>query len=747
MSDTKQTIDQDSLSLSRRSFLKKGAGFTFAIGAGGIVTSTGISLSAAAAESENSLEPNIWVTINPDNSIVARYAGTEMGQGSMTYVPMMLAEHLDADWDKVEAEIVTVHDTAYGNPIFQNWLYTAGSTQIAIYGPKMAMAGTQARKMLMMAAAREWGVDISELSTEPSVVVHQASGRQISYGDIVATLELPAEPPAVDESEFKSKADYRYIGKSVRRRDIPGKSDGSAQYSIDVQVPGMAYAAIKRTPVEGERPIEVDTTRAKDVKGIIDFVTLPYGVAVVGETVEATQKAKSMLQITWSEESPFRQRSSAAMLEEYAANARDLSITGTPWVAGKGDVNEAINNAAEVYDAVYTSDAAYHAQMEPLNAVASVSDDGKSAEIWVGTQGQSVTIVGAAETLGTTQDKIKLHPMIMGGGFGRRGLVHADYLDDALLVSKAMKRPIKVIWSREDDVEAGTFRTAAAQYLRGGFDEDGTLAALHHRVSTPEILPQMNLHRWEVVQPQDVIAMLGSENTTYGIPNHLPEHIKQDRTSRVNAWRGIATSYTKFAVESFMDELAFARNIDPLEFRLQLVQNNPRARKVFETVAEMSEWNRPRGDGVGLGIAYSGYSKSLSAGVVELTVDDDSGIVTINKYWGVGDAGPVVSPRNAQSQLTSNIIWGINSALKERITIENGVVQQTNYHDYHVIRMNEVPDIECQMIETDNPYAGVGELGLAMVAPSIANAIFNLTGVRIRHMPLTPDVVASALAT
>ena len=395
----------------------------------------------------------------------------------------------------MEVEIVTVHDTAYGNPIFQDWLYTAGSTQIAVYGPKMAMAGTQARKMLMMAAAKEWGVDISELSTEPSLVVHQASGRQISYGDIVATLELPAEPPEVEESEFKSKADYRYIGKSVPRRDRFSKSDGTAQYAIDVQIPGMAYAAIKRAPVEGERPLEIDTSRAKTVKGIIEFVTLPYGVAIVGETVEATQKAKSMLQVTWSEESPFRQRSSAAMLQEYAKNARDLSISGTPWVLGKGDVNEAISNAATVYDALYTSDAAYHAQIEPLNAVASVSDDGKSAEIWVGTQGQSVTIVGAAETLGTTNDKIILHPMPMGGGFGRRGLVHADYLDDALLVSKAMKRPIKVIWSREDDIEAGTFRTAAAQYLRSGFDEDGTLIALHHRVSVPEILPQMNKHR------------------------------------------------------------------------------------------------------------------------------------------------------------------------------------------------------------------------------------------------------------
>ena len=743
MSDSK--ANKQPTSLSRRSFLKNSACFSFAIGTSGLITSMSLTESAQASASGAPLEANIWVTIHPDNSIVVKYGATEFGQGSMTHIPMMLAEHLDADWDKVEVEIVKVHDTNYGNPVFLNWLYTAGSTGIAVYGKKMTIAGTQARKMLLSAVAEDWGVAPESLSTEPSVVVHAASGRRISYGDIVATMALPSEAPEVDNAEFKPEAEYRYIGQSVMRRDVPAKSNGSEIYAIDMEIPGMAVAAIKRTPVEGDRPLKIDTSKASKVKGIIDFVTLPDGVAIVGETVEATQKAKSMLRVVWSEESPFRQVSSDETLATYTKNAEDLSISGTPWIMGKGDPKKTLDEAPKVVDALYTTDAAYHGQMEPLNAIASVSADGKSAEIWVGTQSQSTTIVGAAELLETSQDKIKLHPITMGGGFGRRAQIRQQYIDDALLTSKAMKRPIKVVWSREDDIQVGTFRAATAQYLRGCFDTEGKLQAIHHRVAGPEIIPSMNLHRWEAVKPKDVIAMMGSENSTYDIPHHLPEHIKQQRGSRVNAWRGISTSYTKFGIESFLDELAYERGIDPLEFRLQLTHKNPRAKLLFETIAEMCEWNRPREKGVGLGIAFSGYHKSLSVGVAELSVDNDSGRINLHKYWGLGDAGRIVSPRNSQAQLVGNIIWGLSSALKERITIENGIVQQTNFHDYNIMRINELPDIECRMIETDNPSTGVGELGLAMTAPSIANAVFNVTGKRIRHMPLTPSVVSAAL--
>ena len=738
---------------SRRKFLKQSAGFTFAIGAGGFISacdaggpdSASVTSAAAPVSSgAESLQANIWVTIHPDDSIVVKYAGTEMGQGSMTHVPMMLAEYLDADWDKVKVEIVTTHDIAYGNPVFQNMLYTAGSTHVMIYGKKMRVAGTQARKLLMTAVAKHWDVALSELDTEPGVVVHATSGRRMSYGDIVAGVDMPADIPDLDDSDFKPEAKFRYIGKQVMRRDVPAKVDGSAEYGIDVQVPGMSYAAILRAPVEGERPLDVDDVSARDVKGVTDIVVLPYGVAVVGSTVEGTQTGKSRLKVSWSEDSRFRQVSTSTSIAEYSSAAKDLNTVGVAWTS-QGDARGAIDNAADVVSALYTSDPAYHAQMEPLNATASVSDDGKSAEIWVGTQTQSLTIIGAAELLQTDEANITLHPLTMGGGFGRRSLLRQQYIDDALLVSKAVKRPIKVIWSREDDLEAGHFRTAAAQYMRGGFDNNGELIAVHHRVAAPAILPTMNRHRWAEVKPKDVITMLGSENHTYDIAHHLAEHIHQPRASRVIAFRGVGTGYTKFAMESFVDELAHSRDLDPLEFRLQLCHNNPRMIRVIETVAKMADWGREREPDIGLGIALSGYHLSLSAGIVELSVDAESGRIQIHKFWAVGDPGRVVSPRNAKAQVDGNIIFGLSSALTERISVENGIVQQTNFHNYRIMRANEVPDIETRVLSTDNPSSGVGELGTAMVAPAIANAIASLTGRRIRHQPLTPDIVAAAL--
>lgn len=730
--------------MERRKFLRISAGITFAIGAGGLL----VACSESSAPTEAvSLEPvplaaSIWVTIYPDERIKVMYAGTEMGQGSMTATPLVLAEHLDADWRKVTVETVAVHDKAFGNPVFGNLLYTGGSTNVAAYFDKMRMAGTQVRKALLVAAAAHWGVAVRELVTEPGRVIHTPSGRKLSYGEVVRHGVFPAQLPAVDASEFKPQDQYRYLGQDVMRIDVPDKVSGRAQYGMDVQVPGMVYAAIFRTPVEGESPLEIDDGEARKVKGVIDIVRLPYGVAVVGETVEATQWGKKKLAIKWSEVSPLRSANTGESIKQYVQRASDLEAEAVTWNTA-GNANEAFAGAAEIIDATFTSEPAYHAQMEPLNATASVSDDGKSAEIWVGTQTQSLSIIGAAQALGTDPGNIKLHPLLLGGGYGRRSLFRQQYIDDALLVSREIKKPVKVIWSREDDIEAGTFRTATAQYLRGAFDGAGNLTAIQHRVAAPSILEFMNPVRWKATQGKDVITMLGSENTTYDIPNFVAEHVITDRSSRVCAWRGVGTGYTKFAVESFIDELALARGRDPLAFRLALCHKNPRMQKVLETVAEIADWGRPR-EGRALGLAAAGYHKSLAAGIVELSVDEESGALEIQKIWAVSEPGFVVSPRNAEAQLEGNIVFGLSAALKERIELVDGVVQQTNFHQYHILRMSEVPPIETRVLSTQNPPSSVGELGLAMVAPAIGNAIATLTGKRIRHLPLTPDVVKAA---
>jgi isoquinoline 1-oxidoreductase subunit beta len=738
---------------TRRDFIKHTAGFTFVIGAGGYITAcsrsgdseTAMETGAAPATDANPFAPNIWVTVYPDDSIVVRYAGTEMGQGSMTHVPVILAEHLDADWDKVEVDIVKKHDPAYGNPIFQNTLYTAGSTQVLVYGPKMRTAGAQARKMLLNAAAKFWNVAAGELTTEPSVVVHGPSGRRMTFGEIVATAELPTEIPELDDGDFKTDAEFRYIGKQIMRRDVPAKSTGSEHYGIDVQVPGMTYAAVLHAPVEGESPADVDDSTARQVKGVSEIVSLPNAVAVVGDTVEATQKGKKALRVSWTNTSPFRKKNSAAAIEEYSAAAKDLTKTGTEW-SKQGDIDGAFSGAKHTVDALYTVDAAYHAQMEPMNATVSVSPDGKSAEIWVGTQSQSLTIMGAAEALGTDISNITLHPLTMGGAYGRRTNLRQEQIDDALFISRAIKKPVKVIWTREDDFQLGNFRTPASQYLRAAFDQDGKITAVHHRVGAPTILPSMNWHRWDAVKPKDVITMLGSENRVYDIPNYFAEHVVTQRCCRVTAFRGVGVGYTQFAKECFIDELAASRNQDPMAFRMELCRNDPRSLKILETVARMADWRSPRKNGRGLGLALATLHSGQCAGVVEISLDRKSGQITVHNIWLAADPGKVISPRNTKAQITGNMIFGLSAALLERIDIRNGEVIQSNFNNHPILRITQLPNIEVEVLSTDNPSSGVGEFGISIPSAAISNAIAGLTGARVRHHPLTPDVVARALA-
>jgi len=738
----RQTIP--TASTNRREFLQGVGGLTLVIGSSGLITACSPEQAEELARTGSTeITPNIWVTLSSDDSITVQFPATEMGQGTSTSLPLVLADELDADWDNVIVETVSFHDEAYGNPFFQNMLYTAGSLTIQAYFEPMRRAGAQARKLLLQSAADTWGVPVAELQTEPSVVVHPASGRRLSYGEIVANTQLPETLPEVEDSELKPYGTHRYLGHDTPRRDMAAKSDGSAQFGIDVQVPGMVYASVLRTPVEDEEPMEIDDSAARAIDGVTDIVPLPWGVAVVADTYEASKWGKEALDVTWSRTSRFREANLESDLEAYVGQAEDLEQTGNAW-RETGDIAAAMEGAAEIVEATYRTDPAYHAQMEPMNATVNVTEDGKAAEIWVSTQTQSLSILGAAEFLETTPDKITLHPMFIGGGYGRRTLRRQKYVEDALLVSRAIGKPVKVIWTREDDVKDGTFRNAAAQCLRAGFDEEGRLIAWHHRVAAPRVLEYMNPPRWEASGGRDVIAMLGAENSRYDIPNVLAEHILTERCSRVCAWRGVSTSYTKFAAESFVDELAATRGMDPLQLRMELCHSNPRALAVLEAVTEMADWSRPR-EGTALGLALAGYSSTFAAGIAEISVDDVSGVVNVLNYWMAADAGYQISPRNSEAQLEGNAIFGISNALRERIDITGGEVQQSNYFDYPVMRMNEIPNVEIRVISTDNPPTGIGEIGLASTGASIANAVFAATGARVRHLPLTPERVLAAI--
>lgn len=730
-----------SVSTNRRTFLKGGAGLVFMIGAGGLVTAC---TDNGDTSSEDGMMPNIWLRIAADGRVTIQYPATEMGQGTMTALPAVLAEELDADWSKVEVETVRIHDTAYGNPIFGSMLYTAGSATLEGYFDIMRRAGAQARKLLIEAAATHWSVVPERLDTEPGVVIDRDSDRRLGYGEIAA-FARPDTLPKVTEADFKPRAAYRLLGRDLPRLDLPAKVDGSAEYGMDVQVPGMVHAAVLHAPVEGERPLEIDDSAARAIPGVSDVVSLDSGVAVIGDRVEAVMAGKAALTVTWSEDSPFRTANSEDTLGSYDAAARDLSQPGAPW-RQEDDAPAAIAGAARVMEASFLTDYTYHAQMEPLAATASVSEDGKSAEIRVGTQTQSLTILGAAQALDTSPDRISLHPLYMGGGFGRRAPLRQQHIDDALFLARAIGKPVKVIWSREDDVKRGAFRPAAAQHLRAGLDENGRIVGWHHRVATPSVIAYMNPLRWEQTGGKDIVSMLGADSANYTIPAFLAEHVVTERQARICAWRGVATSYTKFAAESFIDEIAAATGRDPLDLRLELCRDHPRAQAVLRRAAEMAGWPQPPGENTALGMGLASYKDgSVSAGIAEIRLDRESGEIRVTRVWMAAEAGLIAAPSNATAQIEGNIVWGISSSLKERISIIDGQVEQNNFYDYNVLRMADMPEIKIDLLPSEHPPSGIGELGLATLPPAIANAFAALTGKRLRRMTFTPERVLAAL--
>ncbi len=727
--------------VTRRGFIKGAAGITFVIGASGLVAACG---TEREAEVLARFEANVWATITPDGRIAVMVAAAEMGQGPMTSLPLIFAEEADADWNDIVPVQVTELRKEYGNPFFGGIIYTGGSRAVDDYYLHLRRAGAQTRLLLMMAAAEHWQVPLGELSTEPSVVIHKASGRRLGYGDIAAFAEVPDTLPEITDADLKARADFRLIGRDMPRIDAPLKVRGAAQYAMDVRVPGMVYAAMLHAPVEGETPLRIDDTATREVDGVVDVVKIDNGVAVIGETVEATRFGKDLLDIEWTTTMPGQGHSSAATLAKYSKAANNLELKGTPWRA-EGDVDAAFAGAAEIVTHEYLCDHVYHAQMEPLNATAFVNEAGDGADLWCGTQSQSLTMLTAAKTLGTTTEKIKLHQMYLGGGFGRRAELEPTYVIEAIQLSRHLKKPVKVIWSREDDLEGGWFRPSTAQLMRAGFDKDGNVIAWNHRMAGPSVLAFYNSWRWSKTGGKDVISMLGSEIPNYAIPNMLAEHVMLDRTARLSPWRGVGTGYTKFAVESFVDELAESRGEDPIEFRLERLLNNERARHVLRAAAAAAEWGKPRAEGRALGVGVAEYHGSVAAAIVEISVNRKSGRITPHDVWIAADPGLVVQPLNVETQIEGAVIYGLGQAIMERVTIERGQVEQSNFHDYHVMRMTDIPDIHVEVFSTDNHPTGVGELGLPMMGGAVANAFKALTGKRIRHMPLTPERVLEAL--
>jgi isoquinoline 1-oxidoreductase beta subunit len=730
------TIQIRKAEIGRRGFMIGAAGFTFAFAAR-------LPFSAAEAAGGKDVALSPWVTISTDDTVAIMSPAAEMGQGSLTSLPLILAEELDADWSKVRVVVAPPNDELYKNPAF-GYMYTAGSNAVTAYFKDLRRFGAQVRKVLLANAAKHWNVPVEELTTGPNVVIHGKSGRRLSYGEIAAFAEVPAKAPEVAESELKRLDQFRLVGKDVMRVELPQKVNGTAQYSIDVQVPGMLYGAVLRSPVEGGAPDKIDDAKTRSIAGVVRIVPLPYGVGVIAETPWAAFEAKEALKVTWTRTGKAWGFNSEKALVAFAAAARDMSQPTKLW-AKQGDAIAALQSAATVVESEYRNDLVYHAQMEPLNAVASVSPSGDACELWCGVQSKTIAVTVAANALGIAPDKITYHDMLMGGGFGRRGHRDEEYVHDAVVLSNAVKKPVKVMWTREDDLHNGRFNPLSVHYLRAGFDAAGKLIAFHHRKACDEVTAFQDPVRYERQKGRDVISFVGIDAAYYEIDNRLAEAVPRESGLRTSSLRGISHLTNIFAIESFMDELARKRGADPATFRRDLVKTNPRALNIIDRVAHMADWGRKR-DGSALGFTYMNYSGTQIALIAEVSADRKSGVLRVPKVWTALDPGIAVQPDNVVAQTESSIVYGLGFALWERITIDDGAVQESNFYDYHVPRLNEIPQMFVEVVSTNNHPTGVGQMATPLVAPAIANAVAELTGVRLRETPMSPERVKKALA-
>ena len=736
---------------TRRAVLLGAGGFTFAFALGGPQASAA---TLGKVRTGKAFSP--WVSIAPDGTITIMAVATEMGQGSMTSLPLVIAEELDADWAKVRIIPAPVDDKIYLNPAYQ-MMYTAGSNAVRVHFPRHRIFGAQVRRVLLDNAATKLGVPVEELTTGPSVVIHEKSKRRLTYGQIAAFAEVPSSAPEIKPEQLKKPADFRLIGKDIDRVELPTKINGSAKYSIDMQMPGMLYGVVLREPVEGAGPEKIDEARIAKLPGVRQVVSLPYGVGVLCDTAWDAIAARKAMDgtVTWNRKKGDAWGfDSEKGLDQFAADVRNLDTKVSEWTKA-GDFQGAFGKAASNMEGAWYSDLAYHAQMEPLNAVANVAADGSSAELWCGTQSQTTAQQASAKALGIAREKVKLNDMLMGGGFGRRGHRDVEFIVDAVLLSKAAKRPVKVMWTREDDLKNGRFRPMSVNWLRAGFDDKGKIVAWSHRVAGDRVTPYMDPVRYEQSKGRDGILMGGADMNGYDVGNHLTELIYKDTGVRTSPLRGTGNIANRFASEGFLDEIARKQGTDPVEQRLALLTKLPRAQKVIETVARMADWKRKRnrGEGApsesgrGLGLAYIDYTGTYLAGIAEISLDRRSGAIKVHDFWCAIDVGIALQPDNVVAQTESSIVYGLGLALMETITVKDGLVQQSNFYDYSVPRMSDVPQMHIELIRTDNAPSGAGQMATPLVQPAIAAAFAEITGGKyLRHSPFTPERVKKVLA-
>jgi isoquinoline 1-oxidoreductase beta subunit len=703
--------------LSRRTFLKVSA-------AGGALLVGGYlpgprNIDAAAATSH--FEPNVWLKIGADDTVTIMLTQLEMGQGVMTSMPMLVAEELDVDWRKIKTEWVPA-DPKYGNPNFGGAQLTAGSNSVRGMWKVLREAGGTARTMLVTAAAQTWGVADNTCSTERGEVIHKPTGRRLTYGSLV---DKAAALPVPETVALKSPKEFRLLGQPVARLDIPEKVNGKAVFGMDVKLSGMLTARVVRSPVFGGKVESFNAEKAKAVAGVRHVVKISSGVAVVADNFWAASKGAQALDVKWND-GPLANLSSTEIMKKYA----ELAEQPGKIARNNGDAPAAIKTVSRSFERVFELPFLAHACMEPMNCTADVRSD--RCDVWVPTQGQTSAHQAAIAASGLPGKAVNIHTTYLGGGFGRRG--EADFVTDAVETSKAVGSPVKVVWTREDDIQHDFYRPISYVRMWGAIDSSGKPVAFMQR-----IVQQSLMKRIGALPPNgvDFISVDGAATLPYDIPNIRVEYIETDPGIPYGFWRSVGASVQGYVVEAFIDELATTAGKDPYEFRHDLLTKAPRHRGVLELVAEKSGWGKPLPAGHARGIAVMEAFGSIVGQVAEVSVTN--GAVRVHKVWCAVDAGWVVNPDTIKAQMEGGTIYGLTAALKGEITIQNGRVMQHHFNDYQMLRHNEAPEVEVHIVPSTETPGGIGEPSTAIAAGALVNAISAATGKRIYKLPIRAE--------
>ena len=715
-----------SLTTSRRNFLKTTAvtslatsGFMF-----------GIALPSTQAIAAGLVHtPNAWVHIADDNTITLLSARSEMGQGVYTSMPMLIAEELNVDLKTIKVAIAPPNAKLYGNPLLGGPQLTGGSTSVRDGWEKLRIAGAQVREMLISAAATKWNVDRSTLRAEKGMVLWGtgAGGKKATYGSLA---EAASKLPVPEKVALKDPKDFTIVGKRTKRLDTPAKTNGTAVFGIDVKMPGMVYAALEQCPVIGGTVVSFDASKAKSMPGVIDLVQIPDGVAVVANSWWRANMARKALTIVWNE-------GAGAALDENSmlAGIRAASKTGKPLpIKAVGDAEAVIAASNKVVRAEYVSQLLSHAPLEPMNFTA-FYDKGKVTLIGP-TQWQDAAQGEVAKAVGAKVEDVSLTTTFLGGGFGRR--IDIDFIIQAAQISKAVGKPVKLVWSREDDMTHDFYRPQSVSTMAASLGADGKPTAMTYRLTSQSVTGRVFGLPGEVQDPLMTEAAIAG----YEIPATKHDTVKHDAGLRVGYWRSVSHALNVFANEGFVDELAAAAGQDPYAYRLSMLSKEPRYANVLKMVADKAGWGKALPAGRAHGIALMEGYGTYMAMVAEISLV--GGEVKVHKVTIASDAGHMVNPDTVEAQIQSSVVFGLGAAVMQQITLVKGRVQQTNYGAFPVVRMNEVPVMDIMLVQSTEKPGGIGEPATALVAPAIANAVFKLTGKRMRSLPMNEAALKSA---